>query len=49
MNIKELEEMIREVNPNPDVENVLKIIEEKEQEVNPAPKVCFEYPFLQHT
>jgi hypothetical protein len=39
MNRKELEEEIRKVNPNPNIENVLKILEEKEQEINPAPKV----------
>jgi hypothetical protein len=44
MNRKELEDRIREVNPNLDVENVLKIIEEKEQEFNPALEACFECP-----
>jgi hypothetical protein len=39
MNIKELEEEIRRVNPKPNVDNVLRLLEEKEQEINPAPKV----------
>jgi hypothetical protein len=49
MNRKELEDKIREINKDLDVENVLKILEEKEQEINPAPKACFECPSLQRT
>jgi hypothetical protein len=50
MNREELEEILRGINPNLDVEKVLKTIEEKEQEINLAhPITSSEYPSLLHT